>query len=242
MSQPLCVLDDTVLAFPPVHLALNEPNGLLAVGGDLAPERIITAYSNGIFPWFSDGDPILWWSPDPRAVINIDQLHINRSLRKFLKKCDYTVSVNRAFNDVIGKCSNAPFRNDDTWILPSMQQAYQRLHQLGYAHSIEIWQNNQLVGGLYGVAIAGLFSGESMFYQQTNASKLALIALAEHLQSIGVNFIDCQLQNPFLASMGAVEISRQAFLSLKQHALAAQIPNDFWQSKALATSVLEQYC
>ena len=226
---------------------MSEPNGLLAVGGDLQPKRLINAYSQGIFPWFSENDPLMWWSPDPRAIIKLCDLRINRTLRKALKKSPYKVTLNCAFDQVITQCADAPFRNEGTWILPVMQAAYNNLHDLGYAHSIEVWQvddndesNKQLVGGLYGVAINGFFSGESMFYNQANASKFALIALAKHLNSIDVDFIDCQLLNPFLADMGAVEISRDSFIKLKQTAIHKDIDNNFWQAKALSLPVKQK--
>jgi leucyl/phenylalanyl-tRNA--protein transferase len=227
------------LAFPSVELALTEPNGLLAVGGDLQPQRLINAYSQGIFPWFSENDPLLWWSPDPRAIINVADLRINRTLRKALKKSPYQITLNTAFEQVITMCADAPFRDDGTWILPKMQSAYVNLHQLGFAHSIEVWQNNLadhpiLVGGLYGVAINGFFSGESMFYTAANASKFALVALAKLLRSIDIDFIDCQLLNDFLSNMGATEISRQNFLACKQTAINKEVAPDFWQPRELS--------
>lgn len=229
------------LAFPPVEYALTEPNGLLAVGGDLQPKRLISAYSQGIFPWFSENDPLLWWSPNPRAIIHVDDLRINRTLRKALKKSPYKITLNTAFEQVIALCADAPFRDDGTWILPDMQKAYVNLHQLGFAHSIEIWQTNsdekpELVGGLYGVAINGFFSGESMFYTSPNASKFALVALAELLKTIDVDFIDCQLLNDFLADMGATEISRENFIALKSMTLNKNVSADFWQPRELSVN------
>ena len=230
------------MAFPPLHCALTEPNGLLALGGDLSPKRLVTAYQHGIFPWFSDNDPIMWWSPDPRAIINISDLRINRTLRKAIKKSPYTISINTAFEQVINYCADAPFRDDDTWIVSEMQSAYINLHKLGYAHSIEVWQagdntnpesQKHLVGGLYGVAINGFFSGESMFYTSANASKFALVALAELLASINIEFIDCQLLNPFLADMGATEISRNDFVALKETAITKVITESFWQPREI---------
>ena len=231
-------LNDNNLAFPPIELALTKPNGLLAVGGDLQPQRLINAYSQGIFPWFSENDPLLWWSPDPRAIIKLDDLRINRTLRKALKKSPYTITLNTAFEQVIALCADAPFRDDDTWILPDMQSAYVNLHQLGFAHSIEVWQKNtmdkpELVGGLYGVAINGYFSGESMFYTSPNASKFALVALTKLLRSIDIDFIDCQLLNHFLVDMGATEISRENFVACKQTAINKEVAADFWQPREL---------
>lgn len=236
-------LNDNDIAFPAVNCALTEPNGLLAVGGDLQPERLLQAYSQGIFPWFSEHDPLLWWSPDPRAIINVSDLRINRTLRKAIKKSPYQATLNCAFDQVIAQCANAPFRQDGTWILPPMQHAYQHLHKMGYAHSIDVWQIDEndlskktLVGGLYGVAINGFFSGESMFYTKANASKFALIALANLLRTIDIKFIDCQLLNPFLADMGAIEISRKNFINMKKMAINKQVNEDFWLARELAFS------
>ncbi|QBY05960.1 leucyl/phenylalanyl-tRNA--protein transferase [Thalassotalea sp. HSM 43] len=236
MSQQLYALDDSLLAFPPTEFALTDPNGLLAVGGDLSPERLVVAYQNGIFPWYSEHDPILWWSPNPRAIIKTDAVKINRSLAKFIRKCDYQVTVNHAFEEVIDFCADAPFRDDDTWILPEMLEAYVRLHHQGHAHSVEVWQHGELIGGLYGVAVNGFFSGESMFYRKDNASKIALIALANKLRSIGVGLIDCQIQNPFLQSMGAVEISRERFMQMKHSALNIIPDHKFWLATEIAVS------
>jgi leucyl/phenylalanyl-tRNA--protein transferase len=236
MKQTLYALDEQSLLFPPVHCALNDPNGLLAVGGDLSPQRLIEAYSQGIFPWYSDEDPYLWWSPDPRAVIFTNQLRINRSLRKFLRSSPYRVTINQAFDQVIDYCSDAPYRSDGIWILPEMKQSYVELHQLGFAHSVEVWLGKKLVGGLYGVAINGFFSGESMFYLSDNASKQALVALTSHLQTLGIKLIDCQIINPFLASMGCVEVSRDSFLHYKDEAQLIEVPTDFWQAQQLMNS------
>lgn len=233
MKQILINLTDEDLSFPNPHTALTEPNGLLAVGGDLQTQRLINAYTQGIFPWFSEDDPYLWWSPDPRCIINVDEIKINRTLKKFLKKSPYTVSINKAFPQVIALCADAPFRDDDTWILDDMLIAYTDLHHAGFAHSIEVWQGEQLVGGLYGVAINGLFSGESMFYLKDNASKVALLALSDLLKQQGISFIDCQLQNPFLQAMGAIEIPRSVFLNRMNAELNIQLPVDFWQARTL---------
>ncbi|TLU66275.1 leucyl/phenylalanyl-tRNA--protein transferase [Thalassotalea litorea] len=233
MQQILHRLSSQDLSFPPINQALTEPSGLLAVGGDLSPQRIVNAYSQGIFPWFSEGDPILWWSPDPRAILPLKELRINRSLRKFLKKSPYQVTLNQAFDEVIEYCSDAPFRNEETWIVPSMMWAYQQLHRQGIAHSVEVWHDSQLVGGLYGIAIGGFFSGESMFYTAENASKVALIALQRHLMKQNIGFIDCQIQNPFLQSMGSREILREDFSKLLKHAIQCDISDDCWLPKTL---------
>lgn len=213
MSQDLTWLSQDNLAFPDPHLALKDPNGLLAIGGNLSVNTLIKAYSNGIFPWYCEDQPIMWWSPTPRAVIYLEDIKINRTLRKFLNKSKYTVTFNQAFEKVISLCADAPFRDDDTWIVDDMLDAYINLHQAGHAHSIEVWDDDILVGGLYGVSIGGFFSGESMFYTAPNASKVALIALVEKLKGCGALFVDCQITNPFLESMGATEIPREQFMS-----------------------------
>lgn len=232
-NQTLFYLSNESLEFPSTNLALREPNGLLAIGGDLSPARLISSYTNGIFPWFSKDEPIMWWSPDPRAIIPISNIQINRTLRKFIKRCEYTVTLNKDFNQVIALCADAPFRKEDTWILDSMQQGYKELHKLGKAHSIEVWEHDELIGGLYGVAIGGFFSGESMFYKRDNASKIALVALADLLKSVSAEFIDCQLTNPFLESMGCIEIARHEFISASHTAKKITLPEDFWQPRTL---------
>jgi leucyl/phenylalanyl-tRNA--protein transferase len=234
----LYLLDENDHNFPPTHLALNDPNGLLAVGGDLSVKRLLCAYKQGIFPWFGEDDPLMWWSPDPRAIVNIEDFRINRTLRKIINKAPYTVTLNHAFEQVINFCADAPFRDDETWIMPNMQAAYLALHKQGHAHSIEVWQRtdedeNELVGGLYGVAINGLFSGESMFYTKPNASKFAFVALAKLLKTINIKFIDCQIINPFLQDMGAIEISRCKFIEHKQNLVSLAIPDDFWKKRTL---------
>ncbi|WDE09472.1 leucyl/phenylalanyl-tRNA--protein transferase [Thalassomonas haliotis] len=226
-------LHPEILAFPPLSQALTNPNGLLAFGGDLSAKRLVNAYSHGIFPWFNQGDPIMWWSPDPRAIIPVEDIKVNRTLRKVINRQTFTVTLNRDFARVLKLCAHAPFRKEGTWITPEMMAAYIKLHQQGYAHSIEVWQENELVGGLYGVAISGFFSGESMFYKRSNASKVALLSLAKLLKEINVSFIDCQILNPFLQEMGAIEIPRQAFVELKETAINKVIAHDFWQQRTL---------
>lgn len=237
MTQAIPLLNADSLAFPPVHTALNDPNGLLAFGGDLSTQRLTQAYTMGIFPWFSEGEPIMWWSPNPRAVIFCDQLKINKTLRKHLKKHakeqGFIVTLNNAFDEVIEFCADAPFRKEGTWIIDEMIQAYKVMHRQGLAHSIEVWSENELVGGLYGVAINGYFSGESMFYQQSNASKTALVFLVDLLKSQNIELLDCQMLNPFLADMGCLEISRENFIQTKQRSLEKILPNHFWQPRQL---------
>lgn len=198
--------------FPPVHQALTEPNGLVAIGGDLSIQRLLTAYQQGVFPWFSDGEPILWWSPDPRMVLFPNELKISNSLRKKLKNKTFEVRFNTAFREVISACSNTPRgEQNGTWITQDIIDAYTALHKAGYAISAETWVNGLLVGGCYGVKIGKMFYGESMFHQVTDASKIAFVSLVEHLNNLGVGMIDCQMKTAHLASFGAREISRNDF-------------------------------
>lgn len=219
---------DANYEFPPVELALSEPNGLLAIGGDLKPERIIKAYQHGIFPWFSTGQPILWWSPNPRAVLFPDQLRVSRSLRKTIKKEIYTITLDQAFNDVIHACAAPRNTSNGTWITPQMINAYCELHRRGLAHSVEAWQNGQLAGGLYGIAIGKVFFGESMFSQVTDASKVAFVYLVTQLQRWGFHLIDCQVTTSHLTSLGATEIERQRFVELLAHATALPAVSGDW--------------
>ena len=194
--------------FPAVGKALSRPNGLLCAGGDLSPERLLDAYRHGIFPWFSEGEPVLWWSPDPRMVLYPEELKISRSLAKTLRHRRYEVRLDTAFPRVIHECSLPRPGQDGTWITPRMQQGYCRLHELGYAHSVETWIDGKLSGGLYGVAIGRAFYGESMFSRATDASKIALVHLARYLEHLGFAVIDCQMKTAHLASLGAREIRR----------------------------------
>jgi len=199
------------LTFPPLDKALREPNGLLAAGGDLGAERLIAAYRHGCFPWYQDGQPILWWSPDPRTVLFPDELHVSRSLRKVIRQGHFQVTFDRAFTEVIRACAAPRDYADGTWITTPMQQAYIDLHGRGVAHSVEVWQNQQLVGGLYGLAMGRLFFGESMFSRADNASKVGFVSLVERLQAWQFELIDCQMPTQHLHSLGARAISRQAF-------------------------------
>jgi leucyl/phenylalanyl-tRNA---protein transferase len=197
--------------FPPLESALAEPNGLLAAGGDLSLARLLAAYSRGIFPWFSEGDPILWWSPDPRMVLYPAELKVSRSLRKSLRRNEYEIRVDTSFSDVMSACAEPRVGQSGTWISPAMMSAYAALASQGYAHSIETWRGDRLVGGLYGLAPGRAFFGESMFARATDASKLALVHLARQLERWQFGLIDCQMRTTHLASLGAREISRAAF-------------------------------
>ncbi len=202
--------------FPPPQLA--SPEGLLAVGGDLTPRRLLLAYSMGIFPWFNEGDPLLWWSPDPRCILEPDGLNVSRSLAKVLRQKVFSVSFDQAFREVITSCAQLRAQGGEgTWITPQMLEAYCRLFEMGYAHSVECWQGGALVGGLYGMCLGRCFFGESMFHRVSNASKVALVALARNLAQRNFELIDCQLPTAHLESLGAKEIPRAAFLHRLQH-------------------------
>ncbi len=198
-------------SFPPLETALREPNGLLAAGGDLQPERLLAAYRHGCFPWYQEGQPLLWWSPDPRTVLFPDELHVSRSLRKRMRHGDYQVTFDKAFAEVIQGCAGPRSYADGTWITTPMQDAYIRLHEMGVAHSVEVWQQGQLVGGLYGLAMGELFFGESMFSRATDASKVGFVSLVERLREWGFALIDCQMPTRHLESFGARSIPRAAF-------------------------------
>lgn len=201
------------MPFPSPERALREPNGLLCAGGDLSPQRLLAAYRAGIFPWFSPGDPILWWSPDPRMVLFPREFRISRSLRKTLRSGRFSVRLDSDFAGVIDACAATPRPGQaGTWITDDMRAAYGRLHELGFAHSVEAWQDGALVGGLYGIALGGVFYGESMFSRVSDASKVAAAHLARFLDRNGFGMIDCQMHTPHLASLGAREIGRDAFL------------------------------
>jgi leucyl/phenylalanyl-tRNA--protein transferase len=198
------------LSFPdPLLHASNE--GIVAYGGDLSPSRLMLAYRSGIFPWYGINDPILWWSPNPRLILELDDFKLTRSLRKKIPQ--FEIRFDTAFSSVIRECSTAPRRGQNgSWIVPEMIEAYETLHALGYAHSVEAYQEGTLVGGLYGVSVGGVFCGESMFAKVSDASKVALAVLVEHLREWGYDFIDCQVPTPHLKSLGAKEVSRENFL------------------------------
>jgi len=199
--------------FPPVDQALEEPDGLLAAGGSLATRRLVDAYRRGIFPWFNEGDPILWWSPDPRAVLRPTGVHVSRSLRKRLRQEAFAVTIDRAFAHVLDGCAAPRAGEAGTWLSGAMRRAYASLHASGLAHSIEVWMDGELAGGLYGVAIGRMFFGESMFARRTDASKIAMVRLAIQLDRWGFPLIDCQLETEHLASLGAETMPRRRFVA-----------------------------
>ena len=214
--------------FPPASEALREPNGLLAAGGDLTPERLLAAYRRGIFPWYEEGQPILWWSPNPRAVLWPDGLKISRSLRRSIANGGFEVKVDTAFDAVIAACAEPRHRGGGTWITDDMAQAYGRLHRLGWAHSFETWRDGELVGGLYGVAIGRVFFGESMFTRVTDASKVALAGMVEHVAARGFALIDCQVASAHMRTLGATDIPRSEFLAhLGRYCEPAQTPRNW---------------
>lgn len=202
------------LGFPPLEQALREPNGLLAAGGDLSAERLVAAYRHGCFPWYQEGQPILWWSPDPRTVLFPGELHVSRSLRKRIRQGELRVTFDQAFAEVIQGCAEPRSYAEGTWITPAMQHAYIRLHERGIAHSVEVWRQGVLVGGLYGLAMGRLFFGESMFSRETDASKVGFVQLVERLRDWGFEMIDCQMHTQHLASFGARPIPRSEFKRL----------------------------
>lgn len=215
-------------AFPAVERALAEPNGLLCAGGDLSVPRLLAAYRQGIFPWYSGLEPILWWSPDPRMVLFCDELKVARSLAKNIRNKGYEVRVDTAFAEVLRGCA-APRRGEGrTWLGRQMRGAYLELHEAGYAHSFECWQGNALVGGLYGVALGRMFFGESMFSRATDASKVALVALVQELRSRGFPLIDCQVRTPLLAQLGGREIPRGEFLRRMRALVNYREPGGRW--------------
>jgi leucyl/phenylalanyl-tRNA---protein transferase len=200
-------------SFPPVHRALRRPDGLLAAGGDLSVPTLLGAYRQGIFPWYSEGDPILWWSPDPRMVLPCGEFHLSRSLRRRLTRGGYRVTCDTAFEAVLEACAAPRDEDGGTWLLPEMREAYGALHAAGYAHSIEVWMDDHLAGGLYGVALGRMFFGESMFTRRTDGSKIALATLAAQALRWGMPLIDCQMETDHLASLGARAVPRRQFVA-----------------------------
>ena len=220
---------ETPRDFPPVDTALTEPNGLLCAGADLAPATIVTAYARGIFPWFSDGQPILWWSPDPRMVLVPAEFKISKSLAKTVNRGSFDIRFDTAFVDVIAACAEPRHEDGGTWIVPEMRAAYAQLHTLGVAHSIESWRDGELVGGLYGLALGRMFFGESMFARQTDASKVALVALIDKLQSDGFELVDCQQETRHLASFGARPIPRKDFVQRLKELIDLKQSGSVWR-------------
>jgi leucyl/phenylalanyl-tRNA--protein transferase len=199
--------------FPPVEQALDNPDGLLAAGGSLTLTRLVDAYRQGIFPWFNDGDPILWWSPDPRTVLRPASVHVSHSLKKRLKKAEYFITLDRAFARVLDGCAAPRPGDNGTWLSPAMRRAYTALHHARLAHSVEVWMDGELAGGIYGVAIGRMFFGESMFARRTDASKIGIVVLAAQLDRWDFPMIDCQLETAHLMSLGAEHLSRRKFVS-----------------------------
>ncbi len=211
--------------FPPVDQALDEPDGLLAAGGGLSVERLVDAYGHGIFPWFSAGDPVLWWSPDPRMVLAPRDLHVSRSLRTRLRKGDVRVTADTAFERVLRECAAPRLGETGTWLLPEMRRAYTALHLAGFAHSIEVWIGDDLAGGIYGVSLGRMFFGESMFSRRTDGSKIAMVHLAAQLDRWGFPLIDCQMETDHLVSLGAVSMSRRRFVTEVQRLVMQPAPS-----------------
>jgi leucyl/phenylalanyl-tRNA--protein transferase len=216
-------------AFPPASESLTEPNGLLAAGGDLEPERLLSAYRNGIFPWYQEGQPILWWSPDPRAILWPDGFKVSRSLRRSLTKRGFEFRVDTEFERVVAACAEPRRYGGGTWITADMAAAYGRLHELGWAHSFETWRNARLVGGMYGVAIGRAFFGESMFTRESDASKVALARAVEFLRERGIEIIDCQVASAHTQSLGAVDIPRARFLALIADLCGGAVRPETWR-------------
>lgn len=235
MSQcrPLVLGADPDTPFPDPRHACTAPNGLLAIGGDLCPARLLRAYARGIFPWYEAGQPILWWSPDPRAVFATEAMHRPRRLARQLRRSGWQVRADHAFDAVIAACADRPRRGQrGTWITAEMQAAYRRLHALGHAHSIEVLDEaGRLIGGLYGVAVGRLFSGESMFSAESAASQVALLALARRLAAWGWPWLDAQLMNPHLARFGAIEVPREAYLDAIAPLVGADEPAGSWRER-----------
>jgi leucyl/phenylalanyl-tRNA--protein transferase len=217
------------IAFPPVDHA--EENGLLAVGGDLSPVRLLAAYREGIFPWYGDGEPILWWSPDPRFVLFPEELRVSRSMKQFLKKGLLRITFDQAFREVITACRRPRSGQNGTWITTEMRDAYAALHDFGIAHSVEVWQEQELVGGLYGVSLGRAFFGESMFSAIPNASKAALITLVRELRERGFDLIDCQVETAHLSGLGARPIPRRDFCALLKQSLRRETLRGNWEER-----------
>ena len=228
MSQFLTQLDQDSIQFPLPRHALSQPNGLLAIGGDLSPTRLLTAYHNGIFPWYGAHDPILWWSPDPRGVLEPQNIHLSRSMKKLTHNHPFEIWVNRAFMETVRACAAPRRESAETWINQTLMASYEQLHQTGHAHSIEVWFGSELVGGLYGISVGRVFCGESMFSRIANTSKLAFLALCRHLCQHGGELIDCQMQTEHLATLGVVNWPREKFLTSLYKLRAQQVAHSCW--------------
>lgn len=230
-TMQLFKLSPDSLRFPPPELALREPNGLLAMGGDLSPARLLNAYQQGIFPWFSSGDPILWWSPDPRAVLFPEQFHLSRSMKRFHRSSPYQVTINYAFDAVVEGC--ASLREEGTWITAEVKQAWSQLAKTGHAHSVEVWQQDILVGGLYGMGLGKIFCAESMFSRRVNASKTALLVFCQHYKKHGGQLIDCQVLNSHTASLGAKEMTRVSWQDWLKNLAHQPVSKPCWHRQRL---------
>ncbi|AZR35026.1 leucyl/phenylalanyl-tRNA--protein transferase [Xanthomonas vasicola] len=229
---PFLLDPDPAAPFPPAAQALRDPDGLLAIGGDLSPQRLLNAYTHGIFPWFSNGQPILWWSPDPRMVFRTDALRLSSRFKRQLRSSSWTIRADTAFEQVINACASVPRPGQDgTWITAPMQQAYIALHRLGHAHSFEVFDGTHLIGGIYGVAIGQMFFGESMFSVQSGGSKVALAALAAYLQAEGWPLLDAQVENPHLLSLGAQRLPRAPFLQQVELQVAQPAAPGAWSER-----------
>ncbi|TGE84586.1 leucyl/phenylalanyl-tRNA--protein transferase [Pseudoalteromonas sp. KS88] len=233
MTKQLYQLSQDQFNFPDPQHALDDPDGLLAVGGCLSVARLKNAYSQGIFPWFGDYEPIMWWSPSERGIIELTDFHVSKSLRKHLRKNPVTVTVNTAFDEVIEACQQQRIDVEGTWITDDMLNAYKQAHLDSLAHSVEVWDDGSLVGGLYGIMQTGVFCGESMFHHQANCSKLAMWALVNWLKRHDAHFIDCQLENPYLLSLGEKVVPRSDFLTKLEQAASYKIPTTMWQAQEL---------
>lgn len=230
--RPALLPPDSDAPFPPVEHALRDPDGLLAIGGDLSPRRLLDAYRHGIFPWYSAGQPILWWSPDPRMVFHTDGVRLSSRFRRSLRRSDWIVRADTAFGAVIDACATEPRPGQDgTWITPEMRAAYLRLHGLGHAHSVEVFAGERLVGGIYGVAVGRMFFGESMFSAESGGSKVALASLAQALLEWGWPLIDAQVENPHLLSLGAVRVPRVEFATRIGLLTATDEPAGPWSAR-----------
>jgi len=223
--------NDPSAPFPPTRDALKSPNGLLAWGGDLNPRRLLAAYRAGIFPWYSAGQPVLWWSPAPRCVIYPDQAHLSRRTRRRYNSGIYRLSADTAFEAVVTGCAQPRAGESGTWITPALRRSFVELHRMGHAHSIEVWHEDRLCGGIYGLSIGGVFFGESMFSRATDASKIALLALCRQLAAWDFGLLDCQVGNPHLFRMGAVEIDRRTFESELSYLVAQDQPVGTWTDR-----------